>query len=52
MCSASLTLFESLALCTVGLGTILLLIEGCAYLFARHEKGMLLYALEMDDHAP
>ncbi len=38
MCSASLTFFESLALGTIGLGTILLLIEGCAYLFARHEK--------------
>ena len=40
MCSASLTLFEGLALGTIGLGTILLMIEGFAYLFARHEKEM------------
>ena len=38
MCSASLTFFESLALGTIGLGSILLMIEGCAFFFARHEK--------------
>ena len=38
MCSASLTFFESLALGTIGFGSILLMIEGCAFLFARHEK--------------
>ena len=38
MCSASLTIFENLAISTIGLGTILLLIEGFALLFARHEQ--------------
>ena len=39
MCSASLTFFESLALGTIGLGSILLMIEVFAFLFVRHEKG-------------
>ena len=38
MCSAPLTFFETLALGTIGLGSILLMIEVCAFLFARHEK--------------
>ena len=38
MCSASLTFFESLALGSIGLVSILLMIEGSALLFARHEK--------------
>ena len=38
MCFATLTLFESLALGTLGLGSILLMIEACAVLFARNEK--------------
>ena len=38
MCSASLTFIESLALGTIGLGSISLIIEGCAFLFARQEK--------------
>ena len=38
MCSATLTFFETLALGTIGLGFILLMIEVCAFLFARHEK--------------
>ena len=38
MCAPSLAFFESLALGTLGLGTILLLIEVCAVLFALHEQ--------------
>ena len=38
MCFATLTFFESLALGMIGLGSILLMIEACAVLFARYEE--------------
>ena len=38
MCAASLNIYDTLALCIIGLGTVLLLIEVCAFLFKRHEK--------------
>ena len=38
MCSAPLTFFETLALGTIGLGSISLMIEVCALLFVRHKK--------------
>lgn len=38
MCAASLNIDDILVLGIIGLGTILFLIELCAFLFKKHEK--------------
>ena len=38
MCAASLNIYDTLALGIIGLGTILLVIDVCAFMFKRHEK--------------
>ncbi len=38
MCAASLNIYDTLALGIIGLGTILFVIDVCAFMFKRHEK--------------
>ena len=40
MCAAYLNIYDIVALCIIGLGAVLLLVEVCAFLFKRYEKNI------------